>query len=134
MEQLAWKEKLIAFSENQKKTIIENLCEIVQNGTYGKDYTVAPREKNRKLRQLYCVDDAKVKEILLSLREEDCIAVEDSNNMNHLGDVVCKFKKHYLLIPKWKEDADYESVPLYIKMVIPDVGDPLFIISLHIDE
>ena len=61
MEQLAWKEKLIAFSENQKKTIIENLCEIVQNGTYGKDYTVAPREKNRKLRQLYCVDDAKVK-------------------------------------------------------------------------
>lgn len=35
---------------------------------------------------------------------------------------------------RWKEDAGYEDVSLYIKMVKPEVGEPLFIISFHEDE
>lgn len=134
MEQLAWTQKLKAFSEIQKKSIIENLQKIVQNGVYGKDYTVAPREKNKQLRKDYCVNDAKIKEILLSLRVEDFTSVDDTNHVEHPGDIVCKFKRTYPLLPKWNEDADYEDVTLYIKMVKPEVGEPLFIISFHKDE
>ena len=134
MNQLAWAQKLKVFSETQKKVIIEDLQKIVQNGVYGKDYTVAPREKNRQLRKDYCVNDAKIKEILLSLRLEDFTKIENTDNVEHLGDIVCKFKTIYPLIPRWKEDADYEEVPLYIKMVKPEVGELLFIISFHEDE
>lgn len=134
MSQLAWKQKLNAFSETQKKAIIEDLQKIVQNGVFGKDYTIAPREKNKQLRKDYCINDAKIKEILLSLRFEDFTKIDDTNNVEHPGDIVCKFKRVYPLIPKWKEDADYEDVPLYIKMVKPEVGELLFIISFHEEE
>lgn len=134
VNQLAWTQKLKAFSETQKKNIIQDLQKIVQNGIYGIDYTIDLREKNRRLRKKYCVSDEKIKEILLSLQIEDFTRIDDTDNVNHPGDIVCKFKRTYPLIPRWKEDAGYEDVSLYIKMVKPEVGEPLFIISFHEDE
>lgn len=134
MKELAWDQKLEAFSVMQKNAIIEELQKIVQNGVYGSDYTVAPRDKNKQLRKKYCLTDEKIKEILLSLQVEHFIKMEDTNHPEHPGDIVCKFKCSYPLIPKWKEELDYEDVPLYIKMVKPEVDELLFIISFHEDE
>lgn len=133
MKELAWEQKLEAFSVAQKKVILEELQRIVQNGVYGSDYTIAPRDKNRELRKRYYITDEKIKEILLSLQVEHFMKVEDTNHPEHLGDIVCKFKCSYPLIPKWREDADYEDVTLYIKMVKPNVDEVLFIISFHED-
>ena len=134
MKDLAWNQKLEAFSVAQKKVILDEIQKIVQNGVYGSDYTIAPRDKNRELRKRYYITDEKIKEILLSLQVEHFIKVEDTNHPEHLGDVVCKFKCSGLLIPRWREDADYEDVTLYIKIVKPDVDEVLFIISFHEDE
>ena len=134
MKELAWEQKLEAFSVAQKKVILEELQRIVQNGVYGSDYTIAPRDKNRELRKRYYITDEKIKEILLSLQVEHFMKVEDTNHPEHPGDIVCKFKRSYPLIPKWIEEADYEEVTLYIKMVKPDVDEVLFIISFHEDE
>lgn len=62
VNQLAWTQKLKAFSETQKKNIIQDLQKIVQNGIYGIDYTIDLREKNRRLRKKYCVSDEKIKD------------------------------------------------------------------------
>ncbi len=80
---------------------------------------------------IYNINDEKIKEILLALRAADFVSQDMSNNEKHVEDVVCKFIKVYPLMPKWKENADYEEVSLYIKMVKPQDGQPIFIISFH---
>ena len=134
MSQNSLTQKLNAFLENQKKDILNKIQEIVRSGDLGKDYTISQREKNKKLRHDYCVTDKKIKEILLGLTIEDFIKIEDSNNEDHLGDIVCKFEKVYALIPRWEENADSKDVSLYIKMIKPEDGKMLFIISFHEKE
>lgn len=131
MSNAEWKQQLLDFSLVQKASILKQIHQIVEDGVYGIDYTIAPREKNRKLRADYWLNDSTIKEILLSLRVEDCIEIDNSENERHIGDIVCIFQKKYLLMPRLKEDADYEAVPLYIKIVKPEAGVLLFIISFH---
>lgn len=127
-----WSQKVKnVFLENQKEEVIKTIHTKVKDGIYGADYTIAPRVKNKKLRDCYNVNDEKIKEILLSLSIEDFISQDMSNNTEHVEDVVCKFMKTYPLMPKWKENANYENVSLYIKMVQPQYGQPIFIISFH---
>ena len=131
MSNLDWKQKLLDFSLVQKASVLKQIHQIVEDGVYGKDYTIAPREKNKKLRVDYWLSDEKIKEILLSLRIEEFIEIDDSDNENHIGDIVCIFQKKYLLMPRWKENSDYEMVSLYIKITKPKNGELLFIISFH---
>lgn len=67
MSNSEWKQKLLDFSQIQKKSILKEIHQIVENGVYGRDYTIAPREKNKKIRADYWINDSKIKEILLSL-------------------------------------------------------------------
>lgn len=130
-----WNHKLKeVFLATQKDTVINLIHETINDGIYGLDYTIAPRPKNKKLREDYIVTDEKIKDILLSLRAEDFVSQDMSNNGEHEEDIVCKFMKKYSLMPRWKEDADYEEVLLYIKMVRPESGQPIFIISFHKTE
>lgn len=126
-----WKQKLLDFSLVQKESVLKQIHQIVEDGIYGKDCTVVPREKNKKLRANYWLSDAKIKEILLSLRVDEFVEIDDSDNENHIGDIVCVFQKKYLLMPRLKENSDYEMVSLYIKITKPKDGELLFIISFH---
>ena len=121
MSNSEWKQKLLNFSLVQKESILKQIHQIVEDGVYGIDYTIAPREKNRKLRANYWLSDEKIKEILLSLQIEEFVETA----------IVCIFQKKYLLMPRLKEDADYENVSLYIKITKPKEGELLFIISFH---
>ena len=122
------------FLETQKESVIEAIHKTVKEGIYGSDYTIAPRLKNKKLREQYNITDTKIKEILLSLNVDDFISQDMSIHDKYTDDIVCKFIKTTTLMPKWKENADYEEVPLYIKMVQPQIGKPIFIISFHESE
>lgn len=98
------------FLETQKDSVIETIHTIVKEGIYGTDYTIAPRKKNKKLRERYNINDSKIKEILLSLNTNDFISQDMSIHDEHTDDIICKFIKVYSLMPKWKENADYEDV------------------------
>ncbi len=117
------------------KVIAQRLHEIVANGELGLDYTFAEnRDKNRKLRTEYCVDDAKMKAILLELTESHFIKSEPSTNREHLNDMVHIFKIRENLIPRFEEESNCVCVCIYIKVTWPDGEEPMFIISFHEDE
>ena len=60
--------------------IAQRLHEVVLEGELGFDYTFdAERDKNKALRRKYCVNDSKMKEILLELNETHYIKSETSN-------------------------------------------------------
>ena len=122
--------------KEEKIAAIDKIHKMIRNGTLGEDYTIANRDKNRQLRRDYCIDDNKIKEILLGLKYGNLIKVEKSNNEAHLQDVVFVFKKEILLLPRWRENASYKSVKLYIKITWPDEcdGEVMFIISFHEDD
>lgn len=123
-------------SKEEKIAAIDKIHKMIRDGTLGEDYTIANRDKNRQLRRDYCIDDNKVKGILLGLQYSDLIKVENSNNEAHLKDVVFVFKKEILLMPRWQENASYKSVRLYIKITWPDEcgGEVMFVISFHEDD
>ena len=114
--------------------VVEMIHRIVENGKLGEDYTIVNREKNRRLRREYNVNDAKIRKILLGLQVEDFIKAERSNHPEHEDDVVYIFKKKILLMPRWQENADYASVMLYIKIVLPVENTMMLIISFHEDN
>ena len=115
--------------------IAQRLHEIVTNGQLGFDYSFdREREKNKRFRVDYCIDDAKMKEILLALTEEHYVKSEPSTHPEHLGDIVYVFKIFRDLIPRFDEEADYVCVCIYIKVTWPDGEEPMFIISFHEDE
>lgn len=115
--------------------IAQRLHEVVLEGEFGFDYTFdAERDKNKALRRKYCVNDSKMKEILLELNETHYIKSETSTNENHFNDVIHVFKIQEDLIPKFEETSDYVNVCIYIKVAWPDGEEPMFIISFHEDE
>lgn len=135
MEQTAQELNLkIPLSESNPVAMLACIHAMVRDGTYGRDYTIANREKNRRLRRDYNIDDARIKEILLDLRSEDFIKMEKSDNLLHPKDIVYIFKKKALLMPKWQENADYQQITLYIKITWPTDEAAMFIISFHEDN
>lgn len=115
--------------------IAQRLHEVVLEGELGCDYTIdRERDKNRELRRKYCVNDAKIKEILLELNSLHYIKSEPSTNEKHPDDTVHVFKIMKNLMPRFDEMADYVSVCIYIKVTWPDGKEPMFIISFHEDE
>lgn len=123
-------------SKEGKIAGIDKIHKMIRDGTFGEDYTIANRDKNRQLRREYCIDDNKIKGILLGLQYSDLIKVEKSNNEAHPEDVVFVFKKEILLMPRWQENASYKSVKLYIKITWPYEydGEVMFIISFREDD
>lgn len=124
----------VRLSGHDVMKIVMRIQSMVRDGTLGKDYTIAPREKNRRLRRDYNIDDSKIKQIMLDLRSEDFIKAERSDNPVHPEDIVYIFKKRVALMPKWRENADYQQVVLYIKITWPIDGMMMFIISFHEDN
>lgn len=115
--------------------IAQKLHEIVRDGELGLDYTFArERDKNRRFRLEYNVDDAKMKEILLKLTGEHFVKSEPSTNREHPNDMVHVFKISENLLPRFEENADYVCVSIYVKITWPDSREPMFIISFHEDE
>ena len=131
------KESLVVLLSNEeKKAVIDKLYRMVRNGRLGEDYTIANRDKNRQIRRDYNINDDKIKEVLLGLQLANLIKVEKSDNGAHPDDIVFIFKKKVLLMPRWKENADYQDVNLYIKITWPKENDGavMFIISFHEDD
>lgn len=124
----------IRLSEHDVVNALVRIHGMVRDGTFGKDYTIARREKNRRLRRDYNIDDVKIKQILVSLRSEDFIKAERSDNPVHPEDIVYIFKKRVALMPKWQENTDYQQVMLYIKTTWPIDEMMMFIISFHEDN
>lgn len=121
-------------SEHDMKKVLVRIQGMVRDGTFGRDYTIAHREKNCRLRRDYNIDDAKIKRILLDIRSEDFIKAERSDNPMYPEDIVYVFKKRVLLMPKWQENADYQQVMLYIKITWSVDEMMMFIISFHEDN
>lgn len=124
----------IPLSESNPAKVLARVQGMVRDGTYGRDYTIANREKNRRLRRDYNIDDTKIKQILLELQLVDFVKEERSNNPVHPKDIVYIFKKKVQLMPKWQENADYQQVMLYIKITWPTDEMMMFIISFHEDN
>lgn len=124
----------VVVSETEKLIILENIHRMVRDGTLGQDYTIANREKNRRLKRDFNIDDAKIREILLELQTDNFIKAEKSDNPEHSDDTVYVFKKTILLMPRWQENADYSNVRLYIKITWPVENTMMFVISFHEDN
>lgn len=117
------------------KVIAQRLHEVVENGNLGYEYTFdSNRDKNKKLRRDYFVNEAKMKEILLELNETHYQESRPGTNEEHISDTVHIFKINKELMPRYKEEADYVTVSIYIKVTWPDGEPPMFIISFHEDE
>lgn len=111
--------------------VLHRIHDIVENGTYGEDYTVCmDREKNKALRRKYYVTDSMVQDILKHLELSDFRESRKSNNELFLDDTVYIFEKSVKLRPRFVEEANEVSVKLYIKIVLADDA-PMFIISFH---
>ena len=41
----------------EPELVIERLRQTIRTGKYGKDYTIIPRDKTNKLREMYLIDD-----------------------------------------------------------------------------
>jgi len=118
--------------ELRPEDIVERLRHTIRYGKPGKDYTVVPREKNKKFREEYLIDDKKVDEILLSLSESDYFGSEESVNEKHGEDTVHIFEKTVSLIPRYYEKIERKNVRLYIKFTWSEYENKmLIIISLH---
>ncbi|MEE0105704.1 MAG: hypothetical protein UEY91_02795 [Lachnospiraceae bacterium] len=71
------------------KIIVQRLHEIVTNGELGYDYTLdLRRDKNRRFRMQYCINDAMMKDILMELTEQHYVKSEQSANPEHLDDII----------------------------------------------
>ena len=117
------------------KIIVQRLHEIVTNGELGYDYTLdLRREKNRRFRMQYCINDAMMKNILMELTEQHYVKSEQSVNPEHLDDIVHVFKIAKDLVPRIDEEVDLEHVCIYIKVRWSSGEEPMFIISFHEDE
>ena len=114
--------------------VVERLHRHIRANVYGIGYTVKPTDKNSQLRKEYVVDDNKVRDILLSLRAEDYLRWEYSNDEHFKGEIVHFFQKNVLLIPRQKEDGKEEEIALYIKMTWSSKNGILFILSVHKDK
>lgn len=115
--------------------VIKKIKDTVLNGTFGCDYTIANRDKYRKLKQHYNMSDKKIRKILLDLTDTDFIKTEPSNHQEHLQDEVYVFKKTTLLMPRLQENAEYQNITIYIKLTWPvGVASKMFIISFHEDN
>ena len=127
---------LVNLSDVEKCATVEKIHNLIRDGTFGDDYTIIPRSKNRQLRKDYNIDDDKIKEILLQLQTGDMIKAERSNHELHPNDIVYVFKKNCLLMPRWREEADFTSVVLYIKITWPveNEGTYMLVISFHEDD
>lgn len=120
---------------NLGNIIAQRLHEIVREGELGLDYTFdVDRDKNKALRRKYCVDDDKMRQILLKIKGTHYIKSEPSTNEEHPGDTVHVFKIMEQLMPRFEEEAVCEQVCIYIKITWPEGKEPMFIISFHEDE
>lgn len=124
----------VIISGAEKTEILENIHNMVGNGILGLDYTIASRDKNRRLRRDYNITDTKIRQILLDLHADNFIKAGKSDHLDHPDDIVYIFKKKTLLMPRWKENADYVNVQLYIKITWPVENTMMFIISFHEDN
>lgn len=117
------------------KIIAQRLHEIVTNGELGYDYTLdLRREKNRRFRMQYCINDAMMKDILMELTEQHYVKSEQSANPEHLDDIIHVFKIAKDLVPRIDEEVNFVHVCIYIKVIWPSGEEPMFIISFHEDE
>ena len=129
---IEWKQKVkMVYADSTKQEILAKIHQTVQDGTLGSEYTIINREKNRRLRKDYIVNDEKIREILLDLKITDFDKQEMSKNEEHPEDVVYVFRKKHLLMPRYQDDAYYKSFSLYIKVTWTDDGALMLIISLH---
>lgn len=115
--------------------IIRKIKSTIIHGELGRDYTIANRDKYKKLKQHYILPDKKVKEILRNLNHTDFIRKDRSNHVEHRQDTVYIFKKEVLLMPRLQENAEYQNILIYIKLTWPiHSEDKLFVISFHEDD
>lgn len=114
--------------------IIQRLRDTIKKGVFGIDYTVIPREKNRRLRREYVISDDDIIDILSRLTSTDFVKTEPSTNEKHLNDTIAVFKKTEMLQPKWAEEAERISVSIYIKITWPVDEPGMLIISFHEDS
>lgn len=124
----------VILSEAEKTKVLNNIRDMIEKGVMGQDYTIANRDKNRRLRRDYNITDAKIREILLKLQVDNFIKAEKSDNLAHPNDVVYIFKNDVLLIPRWQENIDGVNVRLYIKITWPTENTIMLIISFHEDN
>ena len=111
--------------------IVSRLHRSIENGIYGIDYTIIPRDKNELLIENYVIDEAYRITVLRDLTIQDYDGWELSNQALYPNDVVHLFHRNVSLIPRGIEDATPCSVSLYIKMTWTKQGGLLIIISFH---
>ena len=117
----------------EPELVIERLRQTIRTGKYGKDYTIIPRDKNNKLREMYLIDDNKIKMILMSLTVDDFIKTELSTSEEFPDDIVHFFKKNVSLILRYSDNIEAQTVKLYIKFTWSkknEYGNLIFI-SFH---
>lgn len=118
--------------EFKPENILNKLRQTINNGKYGRDYTVIARDKNNLIREKYFLDDAKIKTILLELTADDYVASEPSDNDEFPNDIVHKFIREVKLLKRYSEDLVPESVKLYIKFTwSASLNGKMIIISFH---
>ncbi len=115
--------------------IAHRLHEVIEKGELGIDYTFdSQRDKNKRLRRKYSLNDNEMIKILLEIDASHYIKSENSTSVDHPNDLVHIFEITKKLIPRFETEVDYVNVCIYIKVTWPDGEEPMFIISFHEDE
>ncbi len=111
--------------------IIERLKRCIDSGVYGLDYTILARDKNEDFFDRYCITEADRINVLKSLAVENHNGWDYSDNNRYPDDIVHFFRYPVKLIPRGIEDAEEQTVVLYIKMTWTKQSRMLIVISFH---
>ncbi|MCR5511018.1 MAG: hypothetical protein K6F54_08735 [Lachnospiraceae bacterium] len=111
--------------------IISRLCRCIESGVYGLDYTILPREENEEFFEKYLINEQDRIDIIKKLSVDNYDGWDYSDNPKHPKDIVHFFHYRTMLIPRGEEDAEQQSVRLYIKITWTKPGAVLVVISFH---
>lgn len=130
----------ISLSSQELKNVLEQMKDIIKNGTFGQDWTYARNNyKNIDFRNTYMCDVDDYKNVMLRLNESSFYEAERNNSPKARRDERVAQEIMYKFIPKEtfvlrepEDEEDTKTINLYIKFTFPVTNDGnVIIVSFH---
>ena len=131
---------IIRLSSEELQNVLEQMKNIIKNGTFGQDWTYARNYyKNQIFRDTYLCSEDDYKNIMLRLNESSFYEAERNNSPRARRDEQAAQEIMYKFIPKEtfglvvpEDEEDTKTINLYIKFTFPVPNDEnVIIISFH---
>lgn len=131
---------IVSLSSEELQHVLEQMKNIIKNGTFGQDWTYARNNsKNKIFRETYLCDENDYKNIMLRLDESSFYEAERNNSPKARRNAQAAQEIMYKFIPKedfvLRDEEDTKTIHLYIKFTfpVPNNGN-VIIVSFHESE